>query len=579
MERERPHASAAPSPTATASRSGEGGEERRKDLPPRHAAVADVLTQLATTARSFLFYDSHNDAIHGFLTRLLSGFGSLLEAEPRVEIQVQPFELRFEDRPVYLNHDREQSLAFRLYRDGVRGLTFRRGFAWEELSRLLEVLSIRYAGVHQHEDDMVTLLWKANFEHLDVAAVEGFAPEEDDEAEPDGGDDAEAAGFVLPDDLPTPSLPSPIPPLWVDVSETARAALCAEASSGALPYDCLALLRLIRRSLEHGDALPFAEVAHLFVEVRDFLLSDEHLDSLLRFATLLAEMAETARDATGREALGGLLSSCADRRAVAALLHSVPAGAGELKPQLVALLDRTRPDPLGTVVDALAGERNPSGRAVGRALIAHYGEGRVDRLQEAFEAAEAHLAADLLDVVAEIGGGAVEPWVARQICHAAPAVQDAALRRLKRMRYNGPLGRLLIDAFRQAEPCRRTLILELMAGSRDLRLVEPLVQFVEQAGQRLGPAEAEEIGRTLGRLGGAAGLPRWSAWLQPSGVLRKVIHASEAVQIAAAAALAEVPGPEAARALRRAAATASPGAHEWVGRALSRQTRSSREAS
>ena len=44
---------------------------------------------------------------------------------------------------------------------------------------LLQILSIRYTGVRQQEDDLVTLLRKAGFEHIKLAAIEGFIPEEE----------------------------------------------------------------------------------------------------------------------------------------------------------------------------------------------------------------------------------------------------------------------------------------------------------------------------------------------------------------------------------------------------------------
>ncbi len=187
----------------------EDGEQEQQGLSPRQQRVATLLARLATTARSFLLYDAGNAAVHNFLRTLLQSLVTTLEEEGEIALAVQPFELRFEGQTVYLNRDRERSLAFRLYRDGVRALRFRKGFDWEELAQLLEVLSIRYTGVHQREDDMVTLLWKAGFSHLEISAIEGIVPDEGDA--PEAG---RAARFWLPDqvDLPRPALPSPVGP-------------------------------------------------------------------------------------------------------------------------------------------------------------------------------------------------------------------------------------------------------------------------------------------------------------------------------------------------------------------------------
>ena len=158
----------------------EAGDQEKEGLTPRQQRMAQLLTRLAATARSFLLYDPQNEAIHRFLKVLLEAFVSALREEGPLTFGVLPFELVFEGGPVYLNRDRERSLAFRLYRDGVREIRFRPGFGWEELAKLLEVLSIRYTGVHQREDDIVTLLWKAHFKHVDVVAVEGIIPDDEE---------------------------------------------------------------------------------------------------------------------------------------------------------------------------------------------------------------------------------------------------------------------------------------------------------------------------------------------------------------------------------------------------------------
>src|SRR5437773_3356045 len=162
---------------ALADEAREGDADLRPGLAARPNRVGKLLTLLATTSRSFLLYDARNDAIRSFLSQLVEGFAETLREEHAIRVEVRPFEIAFEGQPVYLNRDRERSLAFRLYRDGVRALTFHEGFGPEELASLLEILSIRYSGVHQHEDDTVTLLWKAAFQNLEVVALEGVAPE------------------------------------------------------------------------------------------------------------------------------------------------------------------------------------------------------------------------------------------------------------------------------------------------------------------------------------------------------------------------------------------------------------------
>ena len=570
-----------PFPTGAEAEPGEGGEQKPQGLGPRYQRVATLLTRLASTARSFLLYDAGNEAINRSLSALLDSALSTLQVEGQIALTVQPYELKFEDQTVYLNRDRERSLAFRLYRDGVRGLTFRKGFQAEELTRLLEILSIRYTGVNQREDDMVTLLWKARFEHLDVTTVEGIVPEETD-----AGDEETASSrrLVLPDDvdLPRPTLPPPKGPTWIDVPPERLRALREEAGEAALPDDCLALLGRLRRALSDSkEQLPFGEVAHLFGEVRDYLLSVDRLPALKRFGALLWEMAgeETPEwDPQRHAAVYDLLDSCGHRRAVRRLLRSVPAEERKLRPELIEVLDRVCPDPLVAVMETLDEEEGLATRAVARQALEHYSRRKPGLLEQRFLLSRGRMASDLLRVMAHVGGEASVAFVAQQCLHPDAAVQDEALWHIARTPYSGVLGRSLFEAFRRADPDRRSRILEIVARSGDARFLEPLTRYVEERGDGLGTDEASRVGRVLGILGGPESIARWKAWLQPAGGRRKGFEAPLPRIVAAATALAFIRAEAAAEALGAAFDEADETSQPWILGALAQRQRQAWEA-
>ena len=564
---------------------GESEEPLREGLDPRQRRVASLFTQLATTARSFLFYDPKNEAIHNFLETLLNGLVGTLGELETLAVEVRPFELFFEGKPVYLDRDRERSLAFKLYRDGVRSLRFEQGFDWAELARLLEILSVRYSGVHQNEDDLVTLLWKASFSHLDMVTIEGFVPEDD--AEPGATDlgptvgaetGAAGGGAFERIEPPPPRLGASAVPVWTAVPEDRKAALLAEVQAGALPIDCLLLLQRIQRQMDdRSDRLTLSDVAHVFQEFRDFLLSEENLVPLIAFVHLLKELAD--RDSPpwdpGRsEAFRALLASCGDHRAVQRVLHTVPVEKRQLRREMTDLLRLTCPDPLHAVLEALSHEHGLGARAFARQLLEHFGLAKLHLLQEAFEKCQGAVAADLLRVICRLGEDGMAGFAAAQCCHPDPLVRDEALLQVEGLSYSGPeQGRLLFEAFRRSERDWRLRLLELMARSGDVRFADLLSRHVEAQAASIDPDEAAAIGGVLGLLGGAPRLAQWEEWLRPPGRIRKALAAGKARQVAAAWALAQIPGEAAAQVLRTALANASPEQRRWLGRALASQAR------
>jgi hypothetical protein len=563
---------------AAADADAEGGEQKPQGLGPRYQRVASLLTRLAATARSFLLYDAGNDAINRFLTALLDNLVATLHAEGQITLTVHQYELKLEDQSVYLNRDRERSLAFRLYRDGVRALTFRKGFHAEELTRLLEILSIRYTGVHQREDDMVTLLWKARFTHLDVATVEGIVPEHAQTTD-EGAPAPPAAGFSLPDDvdLPRPELPPPKGPTWIEVPADRLQALRDEVGEATLPGDCLSLLGRLRREMaDPQKAITFEEVSHLFGEVRDFLLSVDRLPALKRFGALLWEMAgedTPAWDTHRHAAVYDLLDSCGDRRAVRRLLRSVPSEDRQLRPELIEVLDRVCPEPLVAVMDTLAEEEGLATRAVARQALEHYARRKPGLLEQRFLVSRGRAASDLLRVMMHVGGEAATAFVAQQCLHPDAAVQDEALWHIARMPYSGALGRSLFEAFRLADPRRQERILEIVARSGDTRFLAPLAGYVEERAAQISTDEASRIGRVLGILGGPDSIGRWQSWLQPAGGRRKGFSGPLARVVAAATALAFIRAESAAEALGAAFDDADETSQPWILGALAQRQR------
>ncbi len=544
--------------------------------------MSALLMRLAATARSFLLYDPHNAAIQGFITRLLDELQSALEEEGPLTLQVQPLEIVFEAAPVYVNRDRERSLAFRLYRDGVRQLRFRPGFGPDELARLLEVLSIRYTGVNQSEEDMVTLLWKSRFKNLEVGSVEGIVPEDDAAPATAPGPHQEPL-LRLPDDvdLPRPALAPPMAPSFIAVPDQRVAALRAEAEAAAIPDESLGLLLRLRQQLDDPrDRLGFAEVSHLFTEIRDFLLSEDHLNPLKRYIGLLWEMADApspAWDEGRHAALYELLDGCGDRRAVRRLLHSVPFDQRKLDPALVEVLDRACPDSLAAVLDALDWEAGPAVRAIGRQLLEHYGARRMQTLEVRFRGATGEMASDLLRVLANIGGDEAAGFIAHQASHPDKAVQDEALWHLENMPYSGAVGRACFEAFRVTDATRRARVLGMIARTADRRFVDLLAGFVLEQGEALSAGEAAQIGQVLGELAGEPGLSRWTEWLTPGGLFRKALPGSKAMQIAAALALSEIRVAAAGQALEKALEAADPEVQQWVLGAIGQRERNRSE--
>ena len=253
--------------------------------------ATNEMRALARTARSFLMYDTKNEAIKGFLEVYQAEVQKVFDAFGEMELEIRPFEMLRGGEVVYLERDRERSLAFRLFRDGVRKITIQPTVAWEELLRLLEIMSIRYTGINQQEEDIVTLLLKSGFAHIQISAVEGFVPDDEEYC----ADDISAAAgerFALNEgpshvevprdwDLP-PTVLAPKELQFNPIDEEILA-LQQEGTSAALASILLFSYRRCYERLSTLSIRPPQDVSGLLSEARDFLLSEGPFAPLLIF--------------------------------------------------------------------------------------------------------------------------------------------------------------------------------------------------------------------------------------------------------------------------------------------------------
>lgn len=238
--------------------------------------VANFATSLARAARSFVMYDAKNDAVAALIRGYREAALLLRQRIGAVVLDIRPFEMTWNGEVIYREPDRERSMAFRIYRDGIRQLVLTDSPSWEDLLKLLEVLSIRYKGIRQQEDDTLTLLRQAELTTIDFVAVETYVPSEQDPEEGVG------TGYEAPQRAPESSWDLPIPSFaqqgtlaYRPVSDEQRKAVLQQHSPAAQARAAIQVvdevLRIANGDVEHESAaltLTREVCKYLVVELR-----------------------------------------------------------------------------------------------------------------------------------------------------------------------------------------------------------------------------------------------------------------------------------------------------------------------
>ncbi len=130
-------------------------------IPPEEAAkaVSDIISLFERTALGFLSYDAKTSLTSNLLSALHSKLLAFLENFGELKLDVANWQLSYGSEVVYRNEIKGESVAFKLYRTGLRSLTFKKGLDWPELTNFLEGFILCYSEQHFFEDDLLTF-WK-----------------------------------------------------------------------------------------------------------------------------------------------------------------------------------------------------------------------------------------------------------------------------------------------------------------------------------------------------------------------------------------------------------------------------------
>ncbi|MBI5967378.1 MAG: HEAT repeat domain-containing protein [Deltaproteobacteria bacterium] len=147
-----------------------------QELDETFLQARDLMSTFVKTIKAFRLYPAENPSLAEFQGQLLRKFQSFLKKYHSFVFQIGEYEFSFREKILYENRDLKTSLAFRLYKDGLRELRFMEGLEVWEVQGLIDILK-RIEHINQLEDDVVTMMWETDFVHISFLATDPFLEE------------------------------------------------------------------------------------------------------------------------------------------------------------------------------------------------------------------------------------------------------------------------------------------------------------------------------------------------------------------------------------------------------------------
>lgn len=131
------------------------------------SGVDDIIRSLIKAVKSIQMYGVKHPSSRTFYAPFYEKLSDYLKKHAELNLEIEQFAILHSGRTVYEEREKDVSIAFRLFRDGIRNLRFTQGLTSDELLSFLETI-----GTVEKDLDIVLRLWECDLIHINFYVVE-----------------------------------------------------------------------------------------------------------------------------------------------------------------------------------------------------------------------------------------------------------------------------------------------------------------------------------------------------------------------------------------------------------------------
>ena len=129
----------------------------------------DLTNHFVKTVSAYQSQPVDYSALATLQEQLMDKFRFFLEKVDHATWDIAEYEIYYKDEVVYENTEAKSSLASRLYRQGLEQIRFEKGLQEWEVVDFMDAIA-RADTLNPLEDDLITLLWEGDFQHIHYVA-------------------------------------------------------------------------------------------------------------------------------------------------------------------------------------------------------------------------------------------------------------------------------------------------------------------------------------------------------------------------------------------------------------------------
>lgn len=402
--------------------------------------VEEFARSLGRAVRTHQIYEGSSPVYDRFLETLQQRASALWEELPEVQLTVTENTLVWNGSVVHQDEERAGGLAFLLYKDGVRTLSFLAGFGGDEVVRLLELFASSARNGTTEEDDLVTLLWELDLPHLRYSVVDTLTEGAELSREGHTSANTVSTGAVREEGTRpnAPGLSAADFDATLYFLEDAELRQLTEEVEKEWRRDLWRdVIHALLDRLEDGTAERQEQIVELCAEMLPGLMAAGKFGPV---ATLLRDLADLATrpgllPRPALRVLQGLFAQLAEPETVAELVRSIEETPDLISPEvLTEILGYFPPQALGPLLQATARAARPEAKRVLAPAVEHLATAHPQRVVELLHSPDPALAAAAAGWAGRLRAEAAVGPLLALLRHDQAALRLAAVEAIRELR-------------------------------------------------------------------------------------------------------------------------------------------------
>ncbi|MGE5892752.1 MAG: HEAT repeat domain-containing protein [bacterium] len=139
----------------------------------------DIIQQLIKSKKNLRMYPENNPIYIKTIESTFALFKDYYDYRDELPLKIKQFEVLSDGEQVYYNPGKDDNFALFFFKDGIREIIFRNGLTKDELEDFLKIITADMES-DSADDDIVTLMWERDFQHINYIVDETFLTDEDE---------------------------------------------------------------------------------------------------------------------------------------------------------------------------------------------------------------------------------------------------------------------------------------------------------------------------------------------------------------------------------------------------------------